>query len=159
MTITAYHVPNAVRPFKVPVPIEGLLFPPIKNPGVVNSIHQRAVLFPEKLDIKGGVKTKHNSISMEEFPEITKEPMGGESAKGDKGLGKNIPAESDLDLKHLICLMKYPSQCAPCISVSLQQMDFLAEHIYVGIRKGQTLKPERQHSILLCDAPIDTKGG
>jgi hypothetical protein len=65
MTITAYHIPNAVHPFKVPVPIEGLLFPPIKNLGVVDSIHQRAVLFPEKRDLKVGVKTKHNSISME----------------------------------------------------------------------------------------------
>ena len=47
MTIAAYHIPNVVHPFKVPVPIEGLLFPPIKNPSVVDSIHQRAVLFPE----------------------------------------------------------------------------------------------------------------
>ncbi len=109
MAIAAYHIPNAVHPFKVPVPIEGLLFLLIKNPGVVDSIHQRAVLFPEKWDIKVGVKTKHNSISMEELPEITKEPMGGKSAKGDKGSGKNNPAEFDLDLKHLICLMKYPS--------------------------------------------------
>jgi hypothetical protein len=46
---------------------------------------------------------------MEEFPEIVKEPMGGESAKGEKRLGKDIPAKSDLDLKHLICLMKDPS--------------------------------------------------
>ncbi len=30
---------------------------------------------------------------MKEFPEITKEPMGGESAKGDKGVGKYIPAK------------------------------------------------------------------
>jgi hypothetical protein len=65
MTIPSYHIPIAVHPFKVPVLIEGLLFPPIKNPGVVNSIHQCAVLFPEKQDIKVGVKTKHNSISME----------------------------------------------------------------------------------------------
>jgi hypothetical protein len=65
LTIAAYHIPNAVHPFKVPVPIEGLLFPPIKNHGVVDSIHQRAVLFPEKRDLKVGVKTKHNSISME----------------------------------------------------------------------------------------------
>jgi hypothetical protein len=56
---------------------------------------------------------------MEEFPEITKEPMGGESAKGDKGLGKDIPAKSNLDLKHLICLMEHPSQHAPCIPVQL----------------------------------------
>jgi hypothetical protein len=47
----------------------------------VDSIHQRAVLFPEKHNIKVGVKTKYNSTSMEEFPEIMKEPMGGESAK------------------------------------------------------------------------------
>ncbi len=80
MTIAAYHIPNAVHPFKVHVLIESLLFPPIENPGVVDSIHQCAVLFPEKQNIKVGVKTKHNCISMEEFPEITKEPMGGESA-------------------------------------------------------------------------------
>jgi hypothetical protein len=81
MAIAAYHIPNAVHPFKVPVPIKGLLFPPIKNPGVVDSIHQRGVLIPEKRDIIVGVKTKHDSISMKEFPEITKEPMGGKSAK------------------------------------------------------------------------------
>jgi hypothetical protein len=38
-------------------------------------------------------------------------------------------------------------------------MDFLAERIYVGIQKGKTLNPEREHSILLCDVPIDTNGG
>jgi hypothetical protein len=92
MTIAACHIPDAVHPFKVPVPIEGLLFPLIKNPGVVDSIHQRAVLFLEKRNIKVGVKTKHNSMSMEEFPEITKEPMGGESAKRNKGSGEDIPA-------------------------------------------------------------------
>ncbi len=117
MTITAYHIPNAVHSFKVPVLIEGLLFLPIKKPGVMDSIHQNAVLFLEKWDIKVEVKTKHNSISMEEFPEITKEPMGGKSTKGDKGLGENIPAKSKLNLKNLICLMKHPSQRAPCISV------------------------------------------
>ncbi len=37
--------------------------------------------------------------------------------------------------------------------------DFLAEHIYVGIQMGQTLKPEREHSILIRDVPIDTKRG
>jgi hypothetical protein len=110
MTIAAYHIPYAVHPFKMPVPIEGLLFPPIKIPSVLDSIHQRAILFPEKRNIKVGVKMKHDSISMEEFPEITKEPMGGESAKRDKGLGKDIPAKSNLDLKHLICLSSlYPS--------------------------------------------------
>jgi hypothetical protein len=83
MTITAYHILNAVDPFKVLVPIEDLLFPLIKNPGVVDSIHQRAVLFLETCDIKAGVKTKHYSISTEEFPEIRKEPMGGKSANGD----------------------------------------------------------------------------
>jgi hypothetical protein len=119
MTIAAYHIPDAVHPFKVPVPIEGLLFLPIKNPGIMDSIHQHVVLFPEKQDIKVGVKTKHDSISMEEFPEITKEPMGGKSAKGDKGSGKDIPAKSCLDLKHLICLMKHPSRRAPCIPVQL----------------------------------------
>ncbi len=96
MTIAAYHIPDAVHPFKVPAPIEGLLFPPIEDPGVVDSIHQRAVLFPEKHDIKVGVKTIHGSISMEEFPEIAKEPMGGESAKRDKGLGKIFPPKSTL---------------------------------------------------------------
>jgi hypothetical protein len=119
VTIAACHIANAVHPFKVPVLIEGLLFPPIKNPSVVDSIHQCAVLFLEKRNIKVGVKTKHNSISMEEFPEITKEPMGGKSAKRDKGSGKDIPAKSDLDLKHLICLMEHPPQRAPCIPVQL----------------------------------------
>jgi hypothetical protein len=117
MTNAAYHIPNAVHPFNMPVPIEGLLFLLIKNPGVVDSIHQRAVLFTEKRDIKVGVKTKHDSISMEEFPETLKEPMGGKSAKGDKGLGKNILAKFNLNLKHLICLMKHPSQRASCIPV------------------------------------------
>ena len=55
-----------------------------KNLGVMDSIHQRAVLFLEKRDIIVRVKMKHDSISMEEFPEIRKEPMGGESTKGDK---------------------------------------------------------------------------
>ncbi len=96
---------------------------------------------------------------MEEFPEIAKEPMGGESAKGDKGLGKGISTKSNLNLTHLICLMKHPSQHAPYIPVQLYQMDFFAESIYVRIWKGQTLKPEQEHSILLCDVPIDTKGG
>jgi hypothetical protein len=41
-----------------------------------------------------------------------KEPMGGESAKRDKGLGEDISAESKLNLKHLICLMEHPSQPA-----------------------------------------------
>ncbi len=75
MSIAAYHIPNAVQSFKLPVPIEGLLFPPIKNPSVVDSIRQCAVLFLEKRNIKVGVKTKYNSISMEEFPEILKEPI------------------------------------------------------------------------------------
>jgi hypothetical protein len=97
MSIAAYHIPNAMHPFKVPVPIEGLLFTPIENPSVMDCIHQRAVLFLEKQNIKAGVKTKYNSISMEEFPEILEEPMGGESAKRDKGLGKDIPAKSDLN--------------------------------------------------------------
>jgi hypothetical protein len=117
MSIAAYHIPDAVHPFKVPVPIEGLLFPPIENPSVVDSIHQRAVLFLEKRNIKVGMKTKYNSIYMEEFLEVTKEPMGGESAERDKGLGKDIPAESNLDLKHLISLMEHPSLPAPCIPV------------------------------------------
>jgi hypothetical protein len=109
MTIAAYHILIAVHSFKVPVPIDGLLFLPIKDPSVVDSIHQCAVLFPEKWNIKVGVMTKHNSISMKEYPEIAKEPMGGESAKRDKESGKDIPAESNLDPKHLICLMKHPS--------------------------------------------------
>jgi hypothetical protein len=100
MSIAAYHIPNAVHPFKVPVPIEGILFLPIKNPSVVD--HQRGVLFLEKWNIKVRVKTKYNSISMVVFPEISKEPMGGKSAKGDKGSEDNIPAKSDLNLEHLI---------------------------------------------------------
>jgi hypothetical protein len=102
-----------VHPFKVPVPIEGLLFLPIKD----HCIHQHAVLFPEKWNIKVRMKTKYNSISMEEFPEILKEPMGGKSAKGDKGSGKDIPAKSNLNLKHLKYLMEHPYQRAPCIPV------------------------------------------
>jgi hypothetical protein len=109
MSVTAYHIPNAVHPFKAPVPIEGLLFLPIKNPSVVDRIHQRVVLFPEKQNIKVRAMIKYNFISMEEFTEISKEPMGGKSAKRDKGLGKDISAKSDLDLKHLICLMEHPS--------------------------------------------------
>jgi hypothetical protein len=54
---------------------------------------------------------------MEDFPEITKEPMDGESTKRDKGSGKDILAKSNLDLKRLICLMEHPSQRAPCIPV------------------------------------------
>jgi hypothetical protein len=56
MSITAYHIQNAVHPFKVPAPIKGLLFPPLKIPSVVESIHQCAVLFLEKWDIKVGMK-------------------------------------------------------------------------------------------------------
>jgi hypothetical protein len=118
MSIAAFHIPDAVHPFEVPVPIEGLLFQPIKYPSVVDSIHQHVVLFPEKQNIKVGVKTKYNSISMEEFPEILKEPMGGKSAKRDKGSRKKIiPVESNFDLKYLICLMEHPSRRAPCIPV------------------------------------------
>ncbi len=91
ISIAAYHIPNAVHPFEVPVLIDGLLFLPIENPSVMDSIHQCVVLFPEKLNIKVRVKTKYNSIFMEEFPEILEEPMGGKSAKRDKGLGKDIP--------------------------------------------------------------------
>ncbi len=36
---------------------------------------------------------------------------------------------------------------------------FLAERVYVGIWKGQTLKLDWEHSILLCDVPTDMKGG
>jgi hypothetical protein len=117
MSITAYHIPNAVHPFKVPVLIEGCLFLPIKDPSVMDGIHQRVVLFLEKRNIKVGMKTKYNSISMEDFLEILEEPMGGESAKGDKGLGEDISTESDLNLKHLICLMEHSSRCAACIPV------------------------------------------
>jgi hypothetical protein len=111
MSITAYHIPNAVHPFKVPVPTEGLLFPPIKIP-----VSWTASINGER-NIKVGVTTKHISISMEEFSEILEEPMGGDSAKRDKGLGKDIPAKSNLDLKHLICMMEDPSQYAPFIPV------------------------------------------
>jgi hypothetical protein len=75
------------------------------------------VLFPEKRNVKVRMDTKYNAISKEEFPEISKEPMGGESAEGDKGLGKDISAKSDLNLKHLVCLMEHPSQCAHGIPV------------------------------------------
>jgi hypothetical protein len=40
-----------------------------------------------------------------------KETMGGESAKGDKGSANDISSESNLNLKHLICLMDHPSLC------------------------------------------------
>jgi hypothetical protein len=77
MSIAAYYISDAtVHPFKVPVPIEGLLFPPLENPSVVDSIHQHAVLFPEKWNIKVRLKTKYNSISMDEFPEIKKRTHG-----------------------------------------------------------------------------------
>jgi hypothetical protein len=119
MSINAHHIPNAVHPFKVPVWIEGLLFQPIENPSGVNSIHQCAVLLLEKRNIKVGVKMKYNSISMEEFPEIAKEPMGGKSAKKDEGLGKDIPAKSDLDLNpdmpdgaSILTCSLYPSDCS-----------------------------------------------
>ncbi len=103
-TITAYHIPNAVHPFIVPVPIEGLLLLPIKDPSVVECIHQHVVLFLEKRNVEVVMETKYNSIS-----EISKQPMGGESTEGDKGLGKDISTESDLNMKHLICLMEHPS--------------------------------------------------
>jgi hypothetical protein len=86
-------------------------------------------------------------------------PWFGKSTKGDKGSGKDISAKSDLNRKHPICRMEHPSRRAPCIPVQLQQIDFLAEHIYVRIRKGQSLRLEREHSILLCDVPVNTKGG
>jgi hypothetical protein len=117
MSITTYHIPNAVHPFIVPVPIEGHQFLPIEDPSVVNCIHQCAVLFLEKRNVKVKMKMKYNSLSMKEFPEISNEPMGGKSAKGDKGLGKDISAKSDLNLKHLICLKEHPSHHAPCIPV------------------------------------------
>ncbi len=65
LTIAAYRIPNAVHPFKVSVPIEDLLLPLTKNPGVVDSIHQCAALFPDKRDIKVRAKTNHDFISME----------------------------------------------------------------------------------------------
>jgi hypothetical protein len=67
-TITAYHIPNAVHPIIVPVPIEGLLLQPIKDPSVVDTIYQHVVMFPEKQDVKVGMETKYNSISMKKFP-------------------------------------------------------------------------------------------
>jgi hypothetical protein len=41
-------------------------------------------MFPKKWYVEVGMEMKYNSISMQEFPEISKEPMGGESTKGDK---------------------------------------------------------------------------
>ncbi len=84
-TITAYHIPNAMHPFIVPVPIEGLLLLSIKDPSVMDCIHQCTVMFQEKQNVEVGMETIYNSISMQEFPEFSKEPMGGESTKGDKG--------------------------------------------------------------------------
>jgi hypothetical protein len=43
-------------------------------------------MFPEKWDVEVGMETKYNSISMQEFSEISKEPMGGESTKDEKRL-------------------------------------------------------------------------
>ena len=57
MTITAYHILNAVHPCIVPVPIEGHLLPPIKDPSVVYCIHQCAVLFLEKQKVEVGMKS------------------------------------------------------------------------------------------------------
>jgi hypothetical protein len=68
----------------VPIPIESLLLMLIKDTSLVDCIHQRAVMFLEKQDVKVGMETKYNSLYMQEFPEISKEPMGGESTKGDK---------------------------------------------------------------------------
>ncbi len=58
----------------------------IKDTSIVDCIHQRAVMFPKKQDVKIGMETKYNSISMQEFPEISKELMGDESTEGDKRL-------------------------------------------------------------------------
>jgi hypothetical protein len=39
-------------------------------------------MFPEKWNVNKGMETKYNSVSMQELPEISKEPMGGKSTKG-----------------------------------------------------------------------------
>jgi hypothetical protein len=75
----------------LPVPIAGLLFPPIKNSRDMDCIHQRAVLFPEKRNIKVGMKTKYNFISMEEFPEISKNPWVVSLPKAIKDWEKIFP--------------------------------------------------------------------
>ncbi len=80
-TITAYHIPNAVHPFIVPVQIEGLLLPPMKDPSVMDCIYQCAVMFLEKRDVRVDMETKYNSISMQKIPKISKEPMIGKSTK------------------------------------------------------------------------------
>ncbi len=56
----------------------------IKDASILDCIHQCAVMFPKKQDVKVGMETKYDSISMQEFPEISKEPMSDESTKGDK---------------------------------------------------------------------------
>jgi hypothetical protein len=118
MSIAANQIPKAVHPFNVPVLVEGLLFSSIKDSSVVDCIHQRAVVFPENRSIKVKMKMKYNSMSMEEFPEILKEPMGGECAKGDKGLGKDISAKSNLNLNYLTPATAKCSQRAPRCSSS-----------------------------------------
>jgi hypothetical protein len=35
--------------------------------------------------------------------------MGGKSTKSDKRLGENIATETNLNLKHLLCLMEHPA--------------------------------------------------
>jgi hypothetical protein len=86
-----HTVSNAVHPFKVPVPIEGHLFLPIEDPSVMDSTHQHAVLFSEKRNNEVGMKTKYNSISMEEFPEISKKTWVASLPKEIKDREKIFP--------------------------------------------------------------------
>jgi hypothetical protein len=55
----------------------------IKDTSIADCIHQHAVMFLEKQDVEVGMETKYNSVSMQEFPAISKEPMGDKSTKGD----------------------------------------------------------------------------
>jgi hypothetical protein len=89
--VIPHHIPSAVHPFKVHVPIEGLLFPPIKNPGVVDSIHQRAVLFPEKRDIKVGVKTDTTPYLWSSSQRLQKNPWVASLPKEIKDWEKIFP--------------------------------------------------------------------
>ncbi len=108
----------------------------IKDSSIVDCIHQSAVMLTEYQNVEVDMETKYNSVSMQEFPEVSEEPIGGKSTKRDKRLWENIATKSDLNLKHLICLVEHPSRHAPCIPVWLQQMDFLTECIYVWIWKS-----------------------
>jgi hypothetical protein len=62
----------------VSIPIESVLLMLIKDSSIEDCIHQRAVMFLEKRDVEVRMETKYNYISMQEFPEISKEPEGGE---------------------------------------------------------------------------------